>query len=174
MKPYEWMISYTPQKEWIEKRGLLLWLAFFFIELGAGTFFIASIFDSVPGMIIGWVICAVLGGGLHLLYLGHPLRFWRIFVSSAWKTSWITRGMYFVTLFLLLGAVYIALRLVGVSSPALLIAVDVFAFLEIIYVGFAMSYVNGIPLWNTAILPVLYVVSGLWGGAGVMLATALA
>ena len=32
-----------------------------------------------------------------------------------------------------------------------------------------MNYVNGIPLWNTALLPVLYVVSGLLGGAEIVL-----
>jgi polysulfide reductase chain C len=37
-----------------------------------------------------------------------------------------------------------------------------------------MNYVNGIPLWNTALLPVLYVVSGLWGGAEVTLGIFLA
>ncbi len=36
-----------------------------------------------------------------------------------------------------------------------------------------MNYVNGIPLWNTALLPILYVVSGLWGGAEVTLGIAL-
>ena len=39
MEMYDWMAKYTPQTEWIERRGVLLWLAFFFIELGAGVFF---------------------------------------------------------------------------------------------------------------------------------------
>ena len=62
------------------------------------------------------------------------------------------------------------------ASPvtALLIVTDIFAFLTVIYGGFAMNYVNGIPLWNTALLPVLYVISGLWGGAEVTLGIALA
>jgi formate-dependent nitrite reductase membrane component NrfD len=174
MKPYEWMVTYTSQTEWIEKRGILLWLAFFFIELGAGTFLVSSLFDSLWGMIIGWLVCALLGGGTHLLYLGHPLRFWRIFVSSGWKTSWISRGMYFVTLFLLLGLIHMGLVWQASSAPALLIITNVLAFLVVIYGGFAMNFVNGIPLWNTAILPVLYVVSGLWGGAGLTVVTAMA
>ncbi len=37
-----------------------------------------------------------------------------------------------------------------------------------------MNYVNGIPLWNTALLPILYVISGLWGGAEVTLGLTLA
>ena len=167
-RPYEFMVSYTPQTQWIEKGGIKLWLAFFFIELGAGMFFVASLCDNLFAMSVGWLLCAVLGGGLHLLYLGKPFRFWRMALSSGWKTSWISRGIIFVTLFLVLGLAHIALR-----STVLLIAADVFAFLTVIYGGFAMNYVNGIPLWNTALLPVLYVVSGLWGGAEVTLGIVL-
>ncbi|MFC1971839.1 NrfD/PsrC family molybdoenzyme membrane anchor subunit [Chloroflexota bacterium] len=174
MKPYEWMVTYTPQTEWVEHRGILLWLAFFFIELGAGTFLISSLFDNLPGMLTGWLICAVLGGGAHLIYLGHPLRFWRIFISSGWKTSWISRGMYFVTLFLLLGIIYLILGSQANQAVPLLVATNIMAFLVIIYGGFAMNFVNGIPLWNTAILPILYVVSGLWGGAGLTLVITMA
>ena len=94
--------------------------------------------------------------------------------SSGWKTSWISRGLVFVVLFLVLGFIYIALASSGVRSTPLLIGADVFAFLTIIYGGFAMNYVNGIPLWNTALLPILYVVSGLWGGAEVTLGITLA
>jgi formate-dependent nitrite reductase membrane component NrfD len=173
-RPYEFMVSYTPQRQWIEKGGIKLWLAFFFIELGAGMFFIASLFDNLRAMSAGWVLCAVLGGGLHLLYLGKPLRFWRMVLSSGWKTSWISRGLVFVTLFLALGLVHIVLTRLAARSEGLLIAADVFAFLTIIYGGFAMNYVNGIPLWNTALLPILYVISGLWGGAEATLGIALA
>ena len=77
-RPYEVMTKNTPQREWIERRGILLWLAFFFIELGAGMFFVSSFFNNLWGLLIGWLICAVLGGGAHLLYLGHPFRFWRM------------------------------------------------------------------------------------------------
>ncbi|MDH5696096.1 MAG: polysulfide reductase NrfD [Dehalococcoidia bacterium] len=172
-RPYEFMVKYTPQREWIVRRGILLWLAFFFIELGAGMFFVSSFFNNLWGLLIGWLICAVLGGGTHLVYLGHPFRFWRMLISSGWKTSWISRGLYFVTVFLLLGAVHMGLLLWATPAIPLLIVADVFAFLVIIYGGFAMNYVNGIPLWNTALLPILYVVAGIWGGAELMMATAL-
>jgi formate-dependent nitrite reductase membrane component NrfD len=177
MEPHEWMTKYTPQTEWIERRGILLWLAFFFIELGAGMFFVASFFDnldSLLAMFIGWLACAVLGGGLHLIFLGKPLRFWRIVLSSGWQTSWISRGLIFVSLFLILGLLHMALTQWAEPITAILIAADIFAFLTIIYGGFAMNYVNGIPLWNTALLPILYVISGLWGGAEVVLGTTLA
>jgi formate-dependent nitrite reductase membrane component NrfD len=172
-RPYEFMVSYTPQTQWIEKGGIKLWLAFFFIELGAGMFFVASLVDNLWAMVIGWLLCAVLGGGLHLLYLGKPLRFWRMALSSGWKTSWISRGILFVSLFLLLGLIHMVLIGSATRFTALLAAADIFAFLTVIYGGFAMNYVNGIPLWNTALLPILYVVSGLWGGAEVTLGIAL-
>ncbi|MGZ6231417.1 MAG: NrfD/PsrC family molybdoenzyme membrane anchor subunit [Syntrophales bacterium] len=172
-RPYEFMVSYTPQTQWIEKGGIKLWLAFFFIELGAGMFFVASLFDNFWAMVLGWLLCAVLGGGLHLLYLGKPLRFWRMAFSSGWKTSWISRGILFVSLFLLLGLIHMFLIQSATRFTALLVAADIFAFLTVIYGGFAMNSVNGIPLWNTALLPVLYVVSGLWGGAEVTLGISL-
>jgi formate-dependent nitrite reductase membrane component NrfD len=159
------MARYTPQREWIEKRGVWLWFAFFFIELGAGTFIVSTIFGSLSGMLVGWLICALLGGGFHLLFLGKPLRFWRIVFSSGWKTSWISRGLIFVILFLALGLAHMGSTLWSNSPASLLIVTNIFAFLAVIYGGFAMNYVNGIPLWNTALLPVLYVISGLWGGA---------
>jgi formate-dependent nitrite reductase membrane component NrfD len=171
---YEFMVRHTPQKEWIENRGILMWLAMFFIELGAGAFVVASFFDNRLGMLAGWLLCGVLGGGFHLLYLGHPLRFWRMLFSSGWKTSWVSRGLLFVTLFLSLGLIHMMLLAWASPMRGLLIAADVFAFLTIIYVGFVMASVNGIPLWNTALLPVLYLVLGVWGGFGLTLLALIA
>jgi formate-dependent nitrite reductase membrane component NrfD len=168
MKPHEWMVRPTAQREWIERRGILLWLAFFFIELGAGAFLVGSIVDSYEAMVAGWLVCGVIGGGTHMLYLGHPVRFWRM--MSRPGSSWVSRGLIFVTLFQILGL----LCLVGVDYPALLVATNFFAFWTIVYGGFAMNRVNGIPLWNTALLPILYGVSGVWGGASLTMGIALA
>ncbi len=167
------MVYHTPQREWIEKRGILLWLAFFFIELGAGAFFISSIFESNAGMLVGLLICGILGGGFHLIYLGHPLRFWRIVVSAGWKTSWISRGLYFVTLFLILGVIHLILVQLSSSALGLLVITNIVAVLTIIYAGFAMNYVIGISFWNSPMLPVLYLVLGIWGGLGITLLTVL-
>jgi formate-dependent nitrite reductase membrane component NrfD len=166
---YEFLVQHTPQGEWIEKQGILMWLAMFFIELGAGAFVVSSIFGNSLGMLLGWILCGVLGGGFHLLYLGHPTRFWRMVFSSGWKTSWVSRGLIFVILFLGLGMIHMMLLQWASPVTALLIAADVFAFLTIIYVGFVMASVNGIPLWNTALLPVLYLILGIWGGLGLTL-----
>ena len=82
-------------------------------------------------------------------------------------------GLIFVVLFLLLGLAHMVLIRSAIRFTALLAAADAFAFLTLIYGGFAMTYVNGIALWNSALLPVLYVASGLWGGAEVTLGIAL-
>lgn len=172
-RPYEFMVKYTPQREWIEGKGLLLLLAFFFVELGAGAFIIGSLYGNLLASFIGWVLCGVVGSGCLFVHLGHPFRFWRIVVGPGWKTSWISRGLIFILLFLVLGAIHMALTAWASPSMALLTAASFFAFCSIAYVGFVMSYVNSIPLWNTALLPVLYTILGIWGGFGVTLLTAL-
>jgi formate-dependent nitrite reductase membrane component NrfD len=165
------MVNYTPQTEWVEGKGVIFWLAFFFIELGAGMFLVSSIFHNLLGEFIGWLICAVLGGGFHLLYLGHPMRFYRMVLRP--QTSWVSRGLLFVVAFLILGSLQMVFSLRGISSLVFLVVANILAFLTVIYGGFAMNYINGIPFWNTALLPVLYAVAGFWGGAGLSMAVLL-
>jgi formate-dependent nitrite reductase membrane component NrfD len=166
---YEWMVKYTPQTEWIERRGILLWLAFFFIEFGAGLYFISIFFNSQWGMLIGWLICLVLGGGTHLLYLGRPLRFYRAVLRP--HTSWISRGIIFVFLFAAIGIVQLALLQWApqISLLPLQVIMGVVSFVVVIYGGFAMNYVSALPIWNTALLPAIYAAVSLWGGAELLL-----
>ena len=167
------MVTFTPQREWIENQGLLMWLSTFFVEVGAATYLVASIFGNLWAMAAGIVMCAVLGGGLHLADLGRPLRFWRILFSSGWKTSWIARGIWFVNLFIFFGGIYLALAMTSSKIPGLLIASNVFAFCTIIYFGFLLSYVNGLALWNSSLLPVLILVLSIWGGLDILMLTLL-
>jgi hypothetical protein len=37
-RPYEFMVSYTPQTQWIEKGGVKLWLAFFLSSWAPNVF----------------------------------------------------------------------------------------------------------------------------------------
>ncbi|RJR38756.1 MAG: hypothetical protein C4576_21825 [Desulfobacteraceae bacterium] len=166
-KAYEFMVKYTPQREWIEERGMLLWLSTFFVEVGAAAFIFGALLGSAGSMIIGMIMCAVVGGGLHLADLGRPLRFWRILLSSTWKTSWIVRGIWSINLFVVFGAMYLALALAGIEVSLLLILAVVFALCTILYFGFLLSYVKGIALWNNGLLPILVLVISLWGGLNV-------
>ncbi len=174
MKPCDWMVKYTPQTEWIEGRGILLWLAFYVGGLGGGVYLVSLYFKSLLGILISWLIVVVLKGGFHLLYLGHPLRFWRMFLRP--QTSWISRGLILVVSFIGLVSIQLSLpySLAGTGLEALVKVLAVIAALGIsIYTGFVMNYVNAIQLWNSALLPFLFLLCGVLGGFGVMLGIAL-
>lgn len=172
-KAYEFMVKYTPQREWIEERGMLLWMSTFFVEVGAAAFLVGAIMGSPLTMIVGMVMCAIVGGGLHLADLGRPLRFWRILFSSTWKTSWIVRGIWSINLFVVFGVIYLGLALAAVNVPLLLVCSSVFALCSIIYFGFLLSYVKGLALWNNGLLPILILVISMWGGLNVFALTSL-
>jgi len=169
MKPYEWMTTYTPQKEWIEKKGIFMPLAFYFGALGCGLYLVSLYFDILPGMFIGWLIVAVLKGGAHLIDLGKPLRAWRMILKP--QTSWISRGMIFVLLFLGLAPVQLCLSyfLPGTIWEILFkILGGATAFAASVYPGFTLNFINAISLWNSAMLPMLFLVIGALGGTALL------
>ena len=208
IKPWEWMVKPTPQEEWIEGKGLLSWLSFFSVAIGAGMYFVAVIVNYPWAMVTGYLVCLVVGGGTKVIDLGKPTRAWRMlinydgegglmgammllfknpakfikmFMNSGWRTSWISRGMYFIGLFTILGLVHIILTFV-VANEATGIAnlgsvTGVFAILMIIvsvlvtvYAGLLIGYVKAIPLWGSAMMPLFFVASGFLGGAALVLA----
>jgi len=158
--------SFKVQKEWIEGKGILLLLAIFFGELGAGMFLMSWYLDILAGMIIGIGIVALFKTTFHILFLGQPLRFWRAFIRP--QSSWISRGVIIMSVFVVFGSLYLLARL-GLLSPLknifLMIAI-LSAFAEIIYVGFLLASLPSIPFWNTGLLPILFVIYSLMDGAG--------
>ena len=166
LETYEWMVKPTPHRVWIEGKGILLYLAFFFIELGAALYFVSLFFQSRPGMLLGWLLCLILGGGFHLAFLGKPWRCYRAVLKPG--TSWISRGMIFVIAFTLLGAIHLMTAWKGNAPLLLSVLMGLVALLEMIYAGFALSYVLAIPIWNTALIPALYSIASLWGGIGLL------
>ncbi len=167
---YEWLTKPTPQEEWIEGGGKFIWLALFFTETGAGLFFVSIFFKNPLGMILGWFLCLFLGGGFFLVHMGHPLRAIRAILKP--QSSWISRGAIFLNAFGILGVVYILLFYLLPDRDFLLLKVIMAALciLVAIYAGMLMSYVRAIPLWNSGLLPLSYVVAGLWSGAELLLA----
>lgn len=169
MKRYLWMMDFTPQREWIDRQGLLLWLAFFFSEVGAGIYLVSLFLEFWAGCVIGWLSCALLGGGLHLAYLGKPLRVLR--AISRPRTSELSRGMIAMGLFLFLGLLQMAPSLSLFSglpwtSHAMFFKV-VLAILGVFVIlhGFiTLSVISALPFWNSAIVPVLSLASGIWLG----------
>ena len=105
LKPYERMVYPTLQSAWSSGKGLILFMGLFLVELGAGIFLAASILNSLWGQIAGWLICGAIGGGCHFLFLGHPFRIYRAIRKPG--SSWISRGLFIISLFQLLGFIQI-------------------------------------------------------------------
>ncbi len=167
-----YMSSFTFQKEWAEKRGLLLVLAFYLGGLGGGLYLVSSFFHFNAGMVTAFFIVAIGKGGSHLLFLGRPLRFWRAFLRP--QSSWISRGIIAVVAFVFFVGLQLLLSLVpgGATSPLTQVVqwlATASAIVLIAYTGFALGVVNAIPFWNTALMPLLFVVSSILGGAGLAL-----
>jgi len=168
------MINYTRQTEWIDKRGIFLWIAFYAGGLGGGLYLVSLYFNSLWGMLISWLIIAVIKGGTHLVYLGKPLRFWRIVTRP--QTSWLARGFIFVMLFGGLGAIQMILThwmpgsIVEIIFKAL---AGIMAFSVAIYTGIILKNIKGVPFWNSALLPVLFIFCGILGGFGLAVIIAL-
>jgi formate-dependent nitrite reductase membrane component NrfD len=174
MQAHEWMINYTRQTEWIDRRGIFLWIAFYAGGLGGGLYLVSLFFNSLWGMFIGWLIIAVIKGGTHLIYLGKPLRFWRIVTRP--HSSWLARGFVFVMLFTGFGAVQLVLShwFPGTAAEVVFkILAGTMAFGITVYTGIILKNVKGVPFWNSALLPLLFVACGILGGFGLSAVIAL-
>lgn len=190
MITHEWMVKPMHQTEWIEKQGLLVWLAEVFSALGTGLYLIAIFIDNWWGALIGYLIVIFLKLPLHLLYLGRPLRFWRTMppFSGAWRTSWIARGVVFSVLFSMFGFAQLVTsyfliqsdilpgqlhNIVYVIDIILKVIAGIFVILTGIYCGFMMSYCKSVPFWNTGLLPIVILNAGIADGLALMMAIGL-
>ena len=170
IKPYEFMVKYTQQKEWIEGRGVFIAFAFFLGGISGGLYLAALFFDSLLGQFVAWLL-ALLMGVSYMIHLSKPMRFWRMFMKPG--TSWIARGFIFIMLFI--GFTFIQLILSywfpgTVWVTVVKVLAGIFAFAQSIYTGFAVSYVSAIKIWNSAIVPILFVICGATGGLAILLA----
>lgn len=170
-----YMTEFTFQREWVEKRGLWLVLAFFFGGLGGGLYLVSLYLDLYVGLVTGFFIVVVGKGGAHLIFLGRPWRFWRGFVR--WKTSWLARGLYAVAGFAVFGALQLAPTIPQLSwlpwtadNLAIQTLVIIAIVILISYTGFVLGVVKAIPFWSTALMPVIFIACSLLGGFGMAMA----
>ena len=169
MKPYEWMVTYTPQTDWIKGGGLIVWLSFIAGIFGSGAYLASLYFNNLTGMIISWLIVVVLKGALHTGHAKHPLRLWRMFLK--FRTSWIARGTVFTGLIAIFGAIQIILTLQSPgTTPELVFKVltALAALAVMIYEGFTLNYISGIPFWNSSLLPATFISWGLFTGLALL------
>lgn len=160
IKPYEWMIKATRQQQWIDDKGIFLWLAFFFSEIGAGLYFVSLFYQYKAGLILGWLITLVLGGVIHILYLGMPLRAWRMLMKP--KTSELSRGIWIIGFFAVLG--FLQIVTTGGFNIIFNCIMGILCLLIISH-GFAtMNVVRALPAWSSTMVLPLSVISGVWIG----------
>ncbi len=168
--------DFRPQRDWGEGRGLLLVVGHFFVGVAAGGWLMSLIFASRNGLLLSYLLAA-LGGVVHLGFLGHPERYWRMMRRV--KTSWVSRGFVGITLFLVGGFIYLVPLLVpaglwsGDSIPAMLgygmAAIGMVVMIG--YMGFVYTASRAIPFWNSPLHPALYVGYALRGGVAALLVT---
>lgn len=169
IKPWDFMVKYTPQRDWIEGHGILIAFALFFGGISGGLYLASLYFDSLLGMFIAWLL-AMATGMADMAHLSKPMRFWRMLSKPG--TSWISRGFIIIWAFLGLGAIQLAITYWapgGAAETLFMVLAGIAAFGVAIYSGFVVSFVVGIKLWNSSIIPILFVVAGLAGGLSVLL-----
>jgi formate-dependent nitrite reductase membrane component NrfD len=170
-KPYEFMVKYQQQKDWVDGRGNFIAFAFFLGGIAGGLFLASAYFDNLLGIFIAFLLTGLMGAS-YMLHLTHPMRFWRMISKPG--TSWIARGFTFIMLFGFFTVITMILMQWAPDATAAIttfkVLAGIFAFAQSIYTGFAVSYVSAIKVWNTAIVPVLFVTCGLTGGLAILLA----
>lgn len=132
----------------------------------------------------GWYHTAVIGvvlgpplvvlGTLFLLWdLGKPQRFWR--AAARPGSSWIARGVFILSVFVLLGIVHMVGWLWPFTSSAFRILLGgmgcLAAVLTMVYTGLLLGTMRPIPFWSNPMVPLLFLVSAL--STGIMLVAAV-
>lgn len=169
MKPYEWMVISTPQRQWAEKRSIFAVIAFYSGPLGAALYLLSLFFNSLSGMVVSLFIVAFVKGGAHLLELSRPLKSWRM--PFRVQSSWISRGMILIAFFLGSACIQVLLHLFypGTASEVFFkILAALGAIALSLYSGFVLTQVRAIQLWNSSLLPILLSATGLTGALGFM------
>jgi formate-dependent nitrite reductase membrane component NrfD len=171
---HEWMVNPMQQTEWIEGRGVLIWLAEVFSSLGTGLYLVSIFVSNWWGALVGWLIVVGLKLPLHFLYLGKPWRFWRAMppFTGAWRTSWIARGTFFTVVYSFLGMCQLATSYYFPGSGLdilMRVVAGFFCVLTAIYCAFAMSYCKSLPFWNTGLLPIVIMNAGIADGLALLI-----
>ena len=152
---------------------LIAWYLFL-AGASAGAFLTAAFVeakypDSNKMRIAGRIIAPVFVGiGLLMLMidaeagLHNPLRFFWLVSNPG---SVMTLGVYFICVYMPVALAAAVLEILKKKVPKWLTWIGiVFAFAVAAYTGFLLGVVKAYPLWNNAILPILFVVSALSAG----------
>ena len=130
--------------------------------------------ESVKMRVAGRIIAPIfLGIGLVMLMLDaeaglhNPLRFFWLISNPG---SVMTLGVYFICVYMPVALAVAVLEILKKRVPKWLTWIGiVFAFAVAAYTGFLLGVVKAFPLWNNALLPILFLVSAMSTGAASVL-----
>jgi polysulfide reductase chain C len=151
--------------------------------VGAGAFLVGfafSIFKTqefVAGIVfISGPFLVLMGAFFLLMDITMRRRFYRIYSNF---NSWTSRGAWIITFFMVSGLTYATLysqyfsnfnRMNAPIFAAVIGAVAaLFSLLVLIYPGLLMGAIQAVPFWNTPILPLLFLISGLSNGTAFLI-----
>ena len=173
-----------PQKEWKEIIAIYLYLA----GMGAGSYIIGTLlnwfvhpskvvsiwglpFDFAKVAILWGPILVAIGAPFLILDLGIKRRF--LYACLNPRTSWVARGFLILSIFIVFGLILLAKSVLPFewlhAESTFWYIADVitiaFAFATALYTGILLKATKSIPLWNTNLLPFLFLVSALSTGS---------
>lgn len=178
-----------PQQEWNVIIAIYLYLA----GMGAGSFIIGILihwmgisFNPLPipfldllgirldltKIPIFWgAIMVSIGAPFLILDLGIKWRFMYACLNP--RTSWVARGFIILSVFIIFGLLIFVKSLLpfkwlSPESSVWLIPEGiafVFAFATALYTGILLKATKSVPLWNTPLLPILFLTSALSTGS---------
>ena len=157
------------QKDWTWLLAAYLFLG----GVGGGAYTIAALnglvgdpagLTTTVGLWIGFPALAI-GSGCLLADLGTPAR--AVLAGMKPGTSWIARGFWIISIFMVLSFLHLVLFLASdepgafavVSIPGIIFAIGLMA-----YTGILLGASKGIPFWRSGVVPALFVVSALVTG----------
>jgi formate-dependent nitrite reductase membrane component NrfD len=168
---HEFNTELIAQEEW----GWLLALDLFLGGMGGGLFLLFLNFDLPPSVALLSVILVALGALVLMVELGHPLRAWRALCKPF--SSWISRGVFSVTLFVVFASLYSAsgfdaVSWLGVDNDAARRTIGVIAavsaLMVTLYPGFVLAASPSIPFWNSPFLPLIFACHSLMAASGLL------
>ncbi len=175
-----------PQGHW----GWIIAIYLYLAGMGAGSFIIGLILNwsidpskliKIPillipldlgkSIILWGPILVAIGAPFLILDLGIKRRF--LYACLNPKTSWVARGFLILSSFIILGLLTLAISIFPsfnleeykIFLRFLEIISLLLAFATAIYTGILLKATRSVPLWNTYLLPFLFLISALSTGS---------
>jgi polysulfide reductase chain C len=173
-----------PQEHW----GWIIAIYLYFAGMGAGSFIIGTVLnwfadpsrvvmvyglplDLAKGALLWGPILVAIGAPFLILDLGIKRRF--LYACLNPRTSWVARGFLILSAFIALGLLALVVSILSfqglIEQTTLRWILEMIsillAFATALYTGILLKATKSIPLWNTYLLPLLFLVSALSTGS---------